>query len=126
MTERDTAILLLAFRYGLFTSGILLREFFEGCTPKAVERVITRLLGEELLRSQPLFAQQCCYTLTVKSARLLGLDEKRYQRPLGPASIIKNYGILSYCFSAKQPRKRMIADEFRNPLSRTRFTGHES
>ena len=81
---------------------------------KTVERVISRLLAEGLLRSQPLIAQQCCYTLTSKAARLLGLDEKRYQLPLGPASVIKNYGILSFCYSGTQPRKRMTLDEFRS------------
>ncbi|MFO0849898.1 MAG: hypothetical protein U0871_15285 [Gemmataceae bacterium] len=118
MTERDSAILSLVVRYGLVTPGVLHEPFFGDCTPKAVERVITRLLGDDLLRSQPLFGQQCCYTLTPKAARLLGLDEKRYQLPLGPASVVKNYGILHFCYSGKPPRKRMTVDEFR-----TRFSG---
>ena len=113
MTDRDLAILQLAHRHVVATADVLLPLFFDDCTPKAVERVVTKLLGEDLLRSQPLFGQRCCYTLTQKSARLLGLDEKRYALPLGPTSVIKNFAILHFCLGGSQKRSRMTLDEFR-------------
>ncbi|MBY0460896.1 MAG: hypothetical protein K2V38_26550 [Gemmataceae bacterium] len=112
MTDRDLDILTLAARYGLMTPAVLHPLFFAGLTEKAVERVVTRLVGDDLLRSQPLVGPRCCYTLTAKAARLLGLDEKRYTLPAGPISLIKNYGILVHSLGGPTRRQRMTAAEF--------------
>lgn len=113
MPDRDLDILTLAARYGLVTQAVLHPLFFDGLTDKAVERVVTRLLGDDLLRSQPLVGPRCCYTLTEKAARLLGLDEKRYALPAGPASLLKNWGILHFCLGGPTRRQRMTPAEFR-------------
>src|SRR5687767_5768440 len=118
MTERDRDILELASRYGVVTLGVLHSLFFAGVTAKAVERVVTRLVGLGLLRSAPLFGRQCCYTLTPLAARALGLDPKRFGRPLGSLALIRCYALLTFCVSGTTHFKKMTAAEFRARFSK--------
>lgn len=127
MEDRDKQILALTARYGLITASILLSVLFQGLTPKAVERVITRLLHEGLLRSQPLFARQHCYTLTPAGARLLGLDEKRFSRPMGLSALAKHLAMLQFCLGGSVWRRKMTAAEFgeRFPTLASRGLNHD-
>lgn len=112
MGERDLSILKLTWRYRLGLAEAYHRLLFAGLTAKAAERVITRLLREELLRSFPLHGTSRYYTLTPKSARVLGVSEKWLERPMGPQALVQNVSILAACCLGPTPRERMTAGEF--------------
>src|SRR5690606_4762836 len=112
MSERDLAILKLTWRYRLGLPEVYHRLLFDGLTPKAAERVITRLMKEGLLRSHLLFGARRYYTLTPRAARVLGVREKWLERPMGPQALIQNMSILAACCLAEPPRERMTAEEF--------------
>lgn len=112
MSDRDSAILKLTWRYRLCLIEVYHRLLFSGLTPKAVERVVTRLMKEEFLQSFPLFGSKRYYTLTPIGARVLGVSEKWLERPMGPQALIQNMSILSACCLGDTPRERMTAEEF--------------
>lgn len=112
MRERDLDILKFTWRYRLALPQVYHRQFFGGLTPKAAERVVTRLMKEELLRSHPLFGVNRYYTLTAKAARVLGVSEKWLEKPMGPQALIQNVSILSACCLGPTSRERMTGEEF--------------
>jgi hypothetical protein len=112
MRERDLAILNFNWRYRVGLVQVYHRRFFEGLTPKAAERVITRLMKEGLLQSFPLHGANRYYTLTPKGARVLGVSEKWLDKPMGPQALIQNVSILAACCLGPTARERMTAEEF--------------
>lgn len=112
VNERDLAIVQDTWRYRTGLSEAYQRRHFAGLTPKAVERVTTRLQGDGLLQSFPLFGRNRYFTLTPKSARVLGVSEKWLDRPMGPQALIQNVSILAACCLGPAPRERMTAEEF--------------
>jgi hypothetical protein len=109
---RDRLIIAFIARYGMATSAVLHKVFFPGLTPKAVERVLTRLIRQGKVCSRPLFGKTAYYALTAASARDLGLNEARALRPMGTQALVQNYSILLFCTAADR-RLRMTGAEFR-------------
>ena len=111
--KRDKDILDLIARHGLVTVEVLHHLLFRELTPKAVERVLTRMMRQELIQSHPLIGKTCYYALTPKSATMLGLDAKRVERPMGTQALVQNFSILLFCALGSPPRKRMTKAEFK-------------
>ena len=112
MRERDLTILKFTWRYRLGIPEVFHRRFFDGSTPKAAERVITRLMKEGVLQSFILYGANRYYTLTPKGARVLGVSEKWLEKPMGPQALIQNVSILAACCLGPAARERMTAEEF--------------
>lgn len=112
MRERDESILKFTWRYRLGIPEVFHRRFFDGRTPKAAERVITRLMKEGVLQSFILYGANRYYTLTPKGARVLGVSEKWLEKPMGPQALIQNVSILAACCLGPAARERMTAEEF--------------
>lgn len=112
VNKRDLSILQDTSRYRTGVPEAYRLRHFAGLTLKAVERVTTRLQGEELLKSFPLFGRNRYFTLTPKAARILGVSEKWLERPMGPQSLIQNISILAACCLGPTPRERMTVEEF--------------
>ena len=112
MTDRDLAILRFTWRYRLGVFESYRRVLFPGVTAKAAERVVTRLMKEELLQSFPLAGPRRYYTLTAKGARVLGVSEKWLEKAMGPQALIQNMSILAACCLGETQRERMTPEEF--------------
>jgi hypothetical protein len=110
-TGRDRLILGLIARYGMATAAVLHTVYFAGLTPKAVERVLTRLIRQGNICSHPLFGKTVYYTLSPSSARDLGLNDARPLRPMGTQALVQNYSMLLFCTSGDR-RQRMTSAEF--------------
>lgn len=112
MNERDLGILQDTWRYRAGLAEVYHRRHFGKLTPKAVERVTTKLQADDLLHSFPLFGRNRYFTLTPKSARILGVSEKWLDKPMGPQALIQNVSILAACCLGPTPRERMTSREF--------------
>lgn len=83
MVDRGDQVEQLIARYGLTTVAALSASVFRGLSEKAAERVLTRLLAAERIRSLPLVDRKCFYTLTASAARAHGVDGDRLHLPMG-------------------------------------------
>lgn len=126
-SERDKAIFLSIARYGLATPAALQASVLRGLNDKAVERVITRLLGGGLLQSQPLVGRKCYYTLTPYAAQQLGLPGDSLTLPMGAQALLQNYAMLAFCLLGSVNHQRLLRSEFQTKLpalASAGFTGN--
>lgn len=112
MVDRAKQIEQLIARYGLVTVEALSASIFRGLSDKAAERVITRLLTEERIRSQPLVGRRSFYTLTAAAARNLGVDADRCHLPLGAQAILEQYAMMAFCLLVEPQHERLMRREF--------------
>jgi len=109
-SPRGDRILLLAARYGLLTHAGIAASLF--ASEKAAERLITRLLSADRLRSQPLVGRKVYYTLTPQSAKDLGLDANRFVLPMGVQALASNFAMMAFCLLGEPRHERLLRGEF--------------
>lgn len=97
--KRDKEILDLIARHGLVTVEVLHHLLFRELTTKAAERVLTRMMRQELVQSFPLSGKTRYYALTQKSAPMVGVNPQRVERPMGTQALVQNFSILLFCTS---------------------------
>jgi hypothetical protein len=112
MKKRIVKILEAHARYGLMTTEAMCSLFFESRTPKAAERVRTRLIDAGLLFGFQLSDSKKYYVLTTKGYQVLDLYNRWAGTSLGPQALLTNLSILNYCTLGEPRSERMTRPEF--------------
>ena len=93
-------------RYRMTTPEVLHQHFFDDSLPNAVTKVTSRLTSHGFLLSHPLFATQTYFGLGPNGAKVMGLSPRKVG-PLGPQSLLTEFGILSFCCRGPIQRERL-------------------
>lgn len=110
LQDRDHEILSFIARYRMATREILHRRFFDDSELNAVTKVTTKLIDAGYLLSYPLYGNSKYFVLGPVGAKARGLP-KRVSKPIGPQSLITQYGILEYCQAQNTHRERLTVSE---------------
>lgn len=114
MNNRDQTIIELTNRYRLGTNATYQQLAFDGQSMNAVSKVTARLCREGLLSRYPLVPPEDYFTLGPRSARQLGVSERRTE-PLGPQALPIDYAVLLYATNGN--RTRLSSDDLRENAS---------
>jgi hypothetical protein len=87
-------------RYGIATVA-LLHAAFPDVTIKAIERVVSAFLRDNLIRHCATIGRQYVYAPTALVARRAGLDDRRFRRFPGIQALVERLAILSFCVETR-------------------------
>jgi hypothetical protein len=108
--DRDEEILKHILRYHFTTREVLHRLFFADTEINAVTKVTSRLTQlEYLVRHE--FQSKVYFVIGETGRKRFGVSAKK-TKPLGPQSLVAEYGTLAYCcLGAKPDRERLTVRE---------------
>ena len=97
-------------RYRIATREVLHRNFFSDSELNAVTKVTSRLVDNRFLARHPFIGQASYFTLGPAGAKHFGAPF-RTSLPLGPQSLVTQFGILEYCNAPGAKRTRLRVRE---------------
>lgn len=113
LDETNQAILKMIGLYRVGTRSTVARLLADGSEP---DKRLARLVKEGLLRTHKgLPGNRSVFQLTKRGAGEIGVSPAR-GRVLGPASILKNLGVLLFCHVSGTERHRVEADQLGQAL----------
>lgn len=110
LQDRDNEILDFINRYRMATREILHRKFFDDSELNAVTKVTTKLVDANYLLSYPLYGNSKYFVLGPVGAKARGRPP-RVSKPIGPQSLLIQYGLLEYCEAPNTHRERLTVSE---------------
>ncbi len=110
LQDRDNEILDFIARYRMATREILHRRFFDDSELNAVTKVTTKLVDANYLLSYPLYGNAKYFVLGTIGAKARGIPP-RVAKPIGPQSLLIQYGLLEYCQEQNSHRERLTVSD---------------
>jgi hypothetical protein len=96
MTSSESAVKTM-LRYSLVTVESLHRAIGNGRSIKATEAALAKLQADGMVNAYAFVGNRKIYGLSVKAARIYGLNEKRFSRPPGHQAIFQNLAHFYFC-----------------------------
>lgn len=111
LTNRDYEILLHVMRHRIATPKSICKVFFSGLSHNASVVVTTRLIRNGWLLRHEAAGQRRYFTISSRTARLLGNPSSTVAEPLTPPELVRDYAVLKYCCADHPNRKRLATHE---------------
>ena len=110
LQDRDHELLEFVMRYRIATREVLHRNFFSDSELNAVTKVTSKLVERHFLARHPFIGQASYFTLGTAGAKHFGAPF-RSSLPLGPQSLLTQFGLLEYCNAPGVKRTRLRVRE---------------